>query len=80
MSHLITPDPATLKPYSMLQHRGADIACGMDFLRYKGPPSTIDVHPYGPDAPPLSVRPRQGGHSAFPAVLHVCEFCRMPPC
>ena len=40
----------------LLQHGGADVACAMDFLAYKGPPSTADVHPYGIDGPPLSVR------------------------
>lgn len=40
----------------LLQHGAADLACAMDFLAYKGPPSTADVHPWGVDGPPLSVR------------------------
>jgi hypothetical protein len=39
----------------LLQHESADLACAMDFLAYKGPPSTADVHPWGVDGPPLSV-------------------------
>ncbi|BDA47686.1 probable alpha-1,3-mannosyltransferase CMT1 [Coccomyxa sp. Obi] len=39
----------------LLQHVSADLACSMDFLQWKDPPSTVDVYPYGVDGPPLSV-------------------------
>lgn len=40
----------------LLHHGDADLACSMDFLQWKDPPSTVDVYPYGIDGPPLSVR------------------------
>ena len=39
----------------LLQHVSADLACSMDFLQWKDPPSTVNVYPYGVDGPPLSV-------------------------
>lgn len=39
----------------LLHHVSADLACSMDFLQWKDAPSTVDVYPYGPDGPPLSV-------------------------
>lgn len=39
----------------LLGHVDADLACSMDFLQWKDPPSTVDVYPYGVDGPPLSV-------------------------
>ena len=55
----------------LLRHAGADLACGMDFLAYKGPPSTLDVHPYGIDAPPLSVRALTGSCTR-PSWMQLC--------
>ncbi len=39
----------------LLQHDDTDMACGMDFIGWKSPPSTNDIQPYGPYGPPLSV-------------------------
>ena len=39
----------------LLQHWDADVACGMDFMAWKSPPSTNDIQPFGPYGPPLSV-------------------------
>lgn len=39
----------------LLQHDKSDMACGMDFVAWKSPPSTNDIQPYGPYGPPLSV-------------------------
>lgn len=39
----------------LLQHGDADVACGMDFMAWKDPPSSNDIQPYGPSGPPLSV-------------------------
>ena len=41
----------------LLQHGESDMACGMDFIAWKSPPSTNDIQPYGPYGPPLSVSP-----------------------
>ena len=62
----------------LLQHWDADVACGMDFMAWKSPPSTNDIQPFGPYGPPLSV--------GCPAALcsqptawanqHACLWCK----
>ena len=41
--------------FRLLQHVDADVACGMDFMAWKDPPSTNDIRLFGPHGPPLSV-------------------------
>ncbi len=50
----------------LLQHDDADMACGMDFISWKSPPSTNDIQPYGPHGPPLSVK-----HMPYPSLLRL---------
>ena len=57
----------------LLQHDDTDMACGMDFIGWKSPPSTNDIQPYGPYGPPLSVS-RQPAVSSLPGIRRAPEL------
>ncbi len=65
----------------LLQHVSADLACSMDFLQWKDPPSTVNVYPYGVDGPPLSVGGLSNsifllgtqGTSSIQVYLQICQ-------
>lgn len=66
----------------LLQHEDTDMACGMDFIGWKSPPSTNDIQPYGPYGPPLSVSRLPGFSSDMFLTpsnrrrLSQCKCCR----